>query len=116
MKKLIGSIIVAGTVLAPAAFAKSEKPVSLTIEYDTALLEDEATALELLASIEAQARNACMYNTGIQAGKAEDTACTSELVSGAVSQISAEQTRLGKATPAAFTSLAPAETIVTAQR
>lgn len=116
MKKLIGSIIVASTMLAPAAFAKSETPVSITIEYDTALLEDETTALELLASIETQARSACMYYTGIQAGLAEDETCTSELVAGAVSQISAEQARLGKATPSVFSSVAPAKPIITAQR
>jgi UrcA family protein len=87
--------VVAIVLLSPAAFAEDGKMVTLTHDYDAALVSSDAGAGALLAELEWAAKRVCTSRVPGAGGQYLDTACADSLVLAAVKQIHEAHTAAG---------------------
>ncbi|MEM7662406.1 MAG: UrcA family protein [Pseudomonadota bacterium] len=106
MKKLVFSLTAVCVAFSPVALAEEEKEVSVTIEYDMALLDSDAGAEVLMAAIEDQARDACKQPSTSYFTGGIDSICVDEVMSLAALKISEERAKAGQSVPREFAALA----------
>jgi len=91
--------------LSPAAFAEG-KLVTLTHEYDTALLSSDEGAAQLLAELTRAAKRTCTSRLPASGMSYTDSECVESLFVAAVKQIHAATTEKGAAVAPAFEKVA----------
>jgi len=106
MKKLVFSLSAVCVALSPAVFAQSETQVSVTIEYDEALLDSDSGAIIVMEEIEDQARAACRQPAKSYFSGGVDRQCIEEIMSLAALQITEERAKAGQSVPRQFAALA----------
>ncbi len=106
MFKPIAVVLVAATLLSPAALAQNFKLVTLKHDYDAALLTSDEGATELLTELTLAAKRACTSRTPAYSGSYTDKACTASLVNAAVKKIHAEQSAAGAVVAPSFERIA----------
>ncbi|MEM7007204.1 MAG: UrcA family protein [Pseudomonadota bacterium] len=106
MKKLVFSLTAVCVAFSPVAIADESEEVSVTIEYDMALLDSDSGAEVLLASIEDQARAACRQPSKSYFAGSIDSVCVEEVMSLAALKISEERAKAGQSVPRDFAALA----------
>lgn len=87
MLKATLTVLAAATILAPAALAESGKPVTLSLEYDTALLTSDASVAELLGDVKRAATRTCTSRIPAFGAYYIDKDCAASLYLAAVKQI-----------------------------
>lgn len=107
MKKFAVSLFAIAAAVSPAAIAETE--VAVDIVYDSALLADADGAKSVIASIEAQAADACTYRAAFTYIKTVDQTCVDAVVAEAVTAIVAERQAEGLETAEEFASLTAIE-------
>jgi UrcA family protein len=95
MLKSTLTALVAVAAFAPAAFAEGSKHVTLTHDYDAAVLASEDGASALVSDLTRSAKRLCTTRLPAGAGVYTDKACVDSLVSAAVKQIFAQQSEAG---------------------
>jgi UrcA family protein len=95
MFKSTVSVLVAAVLLSPAAFAEGKKEVTLSHDYDAALLASDEGASVLLAELTKAARRTCTSRIPAYGGVYTDLACADSLVMAAVKEIHTAQTAAG---------------------
>ena len=106
MLKATSMILAAAMVLTPVAVAGPVKEVTLTMDYDPALLASEDGAATLVADLESKARKLCSQRVPALGTVYVDAECSASLVKAAVAQIHADQSELGLELAPAFQRLA----------
>ena len=86
MRKTLATIAAIAALTAPFAHADSS-PITVGMTYDSALLQTEDGAREVLASLEAQAVEACTYASPILGTPKLDSTCRDELITKSVDEI-----------------------------
>lgn len=86
MRKSLAIIAAAAAFTAPFAQAETN-PITVGMTYDAALLQSEDGAKEVLASLEAQATEACSYDSPILGTPKVDATCRDELVKKSIDAI-----------------------------
>lgn len=100
MLKATSMILAAAMVLAPVAAAESLKEVTLTMDYDPALLTTEAGVETLVSDLESKARKLCSQRVPAIGAIYVDDTCSASLVKAAVQQIHADQATAVELAPA----------------
>ncbi len=95
MFKLTASALAAALILAPAALADEIKQVTLTHEYDAALLSTDEGASVILGDLEQATKRLCTSRIPAYGGTYTDKACVEGLMLAAVKEIHAAQTKAG---------------------
>ncbi len=86
MRKTLATLLFATAIAVPFAQAE-DKPITVDLTYDRTLLETEAGAKTILASLQYQATEACSYPSPILGTPKVDTLCRDELINKAVDEI-----------------------------
>lgn len=86
MRKTLVTLFAAAAFAAPFAQAEGT-PITVELEYDSALISTESGAKVVLKSIEAQAKEACSYAAPITGTAIFDRACRDDLVEKAIGEI-----------------------------
>ncbi len=95
MFKSTVSAVAAALLLSPAAFAQGARMVTLSHDYDAALVSSDAGAGALLAELEQAAKRVCTSRIPGTGGHYLDAACANSLVLAAVKQIHETHTAAG---------------------
>ncbi len=90
MSKRFVPFVALAVAFTPAALADTTE-VSVDIVYDAELLNEESTAIEVMNSVKAQARDACSFTTSISYTETVDAECVEDVVTKAVNAIVAER-------------------------
>ena len=86
MRKTLYTIAAIAAFSAP--FAKAEtNPITVGMTYDPVLLQSEDGAKEVLAALEAQATEACAYDSPILRAPKVDKTCRDELIEKSIDAI-----------------------------
>lgn len=104
MRKTLVSLFAVAALAAPVAYAKGT-PISVTIEYDSTMLATEAGAKSVLATVTAQATEACSYRKPVSGAISFDRTCRDDLVEKAIGMIRLAALEHGQATSYVFASL-----------
>ncbi len=99
---LLAAALAAAT---PAALAETATPISVTIEYDTALLDSDEGAAEVMDIIEGEAREACRVPSATLHRGTIDRLCVSEVIAKAAVLIEAQRATAGAPMPSRFAEL-----------
>ena len=86
MRKSLAIIAAAAAFTAPFAQAGTS-PITVGMTYDAALLQTEDGAKEVLESLEAQATEACSYDSPILGTPKVDSTCREELLKKSIEAI-----------------------------
>ena len=89
------AVVAAALFITPAALADSVKKVTLTHQYDTALLSSDEGASVLLAKLERAAKRTCTSRAPAYGGQFTDETCADALYAEAVKQIYAAESSQG---------------------
>lgn len=89
---------------APAANAEIV-PIEVTVEYDSNLLATEAGAADVMTSIKAQAKDACIMSRTLTTATIVDYDCVEEVVAKTVTKIQEAQIEQGREMARTFASL-----------
>ena len=106
MFKFTVSAVAAVVLMPAAAFAESGKMVTLSHDYDAALVSSDAGASTLLSELERAAKRTCTSRIPGAGGYYVDTACADALVVAAVKQIHETHTAAGMDVAPAFERIA----------
>lgn len=106
MSKSTFSVLAAVFLLSPAALADRIKEVTLTHEYDAALLSSDAGTSLLLDGLTKAAKRTCTSRIPAHGGFHTDLACTESLVTAAVRDIHAAHTIAGTRMAPSFSRMA----------
>lgn len=106
MLKATSMILAAAMVLTPVAAAESLKEVTLTMDYDPALLTSDAGAESIISELKREARKVCSQRLPAIGSIYVDTTCADSLVKAAVQQIEADVSGAGQAVSPGFARLA----------
>ena len=106
MFKSTVSALAAAVLLSPAAFAEGGKKVTLSHDYDAALVSTDAGTATLLSDLERAARRTCTSRVPGTGGYYLDTACADTLLVAAVKQIHETHTASGLDVAPAFERIA----------
>jgi UrcA family protein len=106
MFKSTVSALAAVVLLSPAAFAEDGKMVTLSHDYDAALVSSDAGADALLAELEKAAKRTCTSRIPGTGGYYLDAACADTLLVAAVKQIHETHTAAGLDVAPAFERIA----------
>ncbi|MEO0881808.1 MAG: UrcA family protein [Pseudomonadota bacterium] len=105
MKKLVFSLTAVCVAMSPVALAEDKQEVSVTIDYDMALLDSESGAETLMDAIEDQARAACRRPSKSYYTGGVDELCVEEVMSLAALKITEERAKAGQTVPRQFAAL-----------
>ena len=86
MRKTLVTLFAAAAFAAPFAHAEGT-PITVELEYDSALISTEAGAKDVLRSLRLQAKEACTYQVPVTGMSDFDRACRNDLVEKAIGQI-----------------------------
>jgi UrcA family protein len=104
MHKTLASLLAVAAFTAP--FAQAEiKTVTVDLTYDRALLETESGVETVLASLEAQAVEACTYASPLVGTPKHDKTCRDEILKNAIAEIRRVSVEEGTAAISVFASL-----------
>lgn len=95
MFKSTVSVLAAAVLLSPAAFAEGGRKVTLTHDYDAALLSSDEGASLLVGELTRAAKRTCTSRIPAYGGVYTDQACAEYLVAAAVKDIHAAQSAAG---------------------
>lgn len=95
MFKRTASALAAALILAPAALADDVKQVTLTHQYDAALLSTDEGASVILSDLKQATERLCTSRIPAYGGMYTDKACAEGLMVAAVKEIHAAQTKAG---------------------
>lgn len=104
MRKTLATFLAVAAFSAPFAQAETNN-ITVDLTYDRALLETESGVELVLASLEAQANEACTYDSPLLGTPKQDATCRDELVRKAVAEIRRVSLQEGTATTSVFASL-----------
>lgn len=104
MHKTLAALLTVAAFAAPFAQAES-KTVTVDLTYDRALLETESGVKIVLASLEAQAIEACTYASPILGTPKQDKACRDEVLESAIAEIRRVSFEEGTEATSVFASL-----------
>lgn len=113
MSKFIAPLFAASLLFSPAALAKDFEEISVELEYDNSILENDEGAKSVLKSLKKQAKSACQYQVAYNSIEAVDRACVKSVVAKAAAEILAERSAAGLETAPVF---ARAASVQIAQR
>lgn len=99
-------VLAAVLLLSPAAVAEGKKEVTLTHDYDAALLSSDAGTSLLMDELTKAARRTCTSRIPAYGGMYTDLGCAESLVSAAVKDIHAAQAAAGTQMAPSFERLA----------
>lgn len=102
MLKSTITVLVAAFALSPAALADGVKKVTLTHQYDAALLSSDEGASTLLTELERAAERTCTSRVPAYGGQFIDETCADSLFRAAVKQIHAAESADGVTFAPAF--------------
>ncbi|MCU0730445.1 MAG: UrcA family protein [Hyphomonas sp.] len=106
MFKTTVAAVAAAVLLSPAAFAEGGKMVTLSHDYDAALVSSDTGASVLLAQLERAAKRTCTSRIPGTGGQYMDAACADALLVAAVKQIHETHTAAGLDVAPAFERIA----------
>lgn len=102
MKKFIFPVLLAAAALVPASAIAEETAVTVNISYDKALLATDEGAADVMKSITAQAKDACVTRSPISHAPYTDRTCVKNLTKAAMIKIVEQQEVAGLATAPTF--------------
>ncbi|MEM7639044.1 MAG: UrcA family protein [Pseudomonadota bacterium] len=110
MRKTLATLLAVAAFSAPFAQAEDNQ-ITVDLTYDRGLLETESGVELVLASLEAQATEACTYASPLVGTPKKDATCRDELMKKAVAEIRRVSLEEGTAATSVFASLetAPAQ-------
>jgi len=104
MHKTLASLLAVAAFVTPFAQAET-KTVTVDLTYDRALLETESGVEIVLASLEAQAIEACTYASPLVGTPKHDKTCRDEILESAIAEIRRVSYEEGTVATSVFASL-----------